>query len=404
MRADLDAGGRRWLFRVKSRAVSLAVDGTDNYTFDLEGRPYAAFVGGRNYRRGLDGRVLLKVSGGDSSRRVRRFLGPEEQRLFAADVRARIAAFGAAARAGGLLAAGAAEPAALRAWLERLERWDEAALAAHAARFHQVYRTVSILPPDQYMALVVQSSEGCPWNRCTFCGLYRDRRFRLKSMDEVAAHVGAIVELLGAGLRLRRSVFLGDANALHAPAERLLQTMAVCARQLGAAGGPPGPFYGFADAASVLRHTPAALAALRRAGLRRLYLGLESGNEWLLEQLGKPSSAADAVAAVARLRAAGLRAGIIVLLGIGGRVHAEAHERDTVAVLRAMALGSGDIVYFSPLLEEGGLAYARQRQEQGWGALAYEDMVAQQDRMGAALEYPPGAPLTSRYDIRDFVY
>ena len=57
VRLELELDGAGWLLHVKARAVSLAVADAENYTFDLEGRPYAAYVGGRNYRRGLDGRI-----------------------------------------------------------------------------------------------------------------------------------------------------------------------------------------------------------------------------------------------------------------------------------------------------------------------------------------------------------
>jgi hypothetical protein len=429
VRLELELDGTAWLFHVKARAVSIAVADAENYTFDLEGRPYAAYVAGRNYRRGLDGRVLIRYSdapgaigtpktpgGADAApQRHRRFLDAAEQARFQAGVRRRLDQLAAGARARGLLGRSTGTPSrrALgpassgvdpQAWLERLTRWDDAALAAHVVRFHAVYRTVSILPPDQYMALVVQSSEGCPWNRCTFCGLYRDRRFRLKSGAELAAHLDQVVDLLGAGICLRRSVFVGDANMLHAPASRLLQTLGTTAQVLRAAGGPGQAFYGFADATAVLRHGQSDLEALRRAGLHRLYLGLETGNDSLLGLLRKPGGSGRMVQAAAHLHTAGLRAGIIVLLGIGGQRHAAAHERDTVAVLRAMRLGRGDIVYFSPLVAHRQLQYSRQNAALDWGTMDAPALRRQQGRMAAALEYPPGAPLTSIYDIRDFVY
>ena len=52
--------------------------------------------------------------------------------------------------------------------------------ATDISRFHQIYKPISILPPDQYQALVLQATEGCSFNTCTFCALYRDRRFHIK--------------------------------------------------------------------------------------------------------------------------------------------------------------------------------------------------------------------------------
>ena len=105
-----------------------------------------------------------------------------------------------------------------------------------------------------------------------------------------------------------------------------------------------------------------------------------------------------------RLHGAGVRVGVVVLLGLGGRRYADAHERDTVAVLRRMVLGRGDIVYFSPLIAYPGLEYDRMSRVGDWGVLDSREMRHQQHRITAALEYSPGAPLTSMYDIRDFIY
>ena len=63
---------------------------------------------------------------------------------------------------------------------------DAAALRDDAARFLAASGPVGILPPDQYLALVVRVTEGCSWNACTFCSLYRDVPFRWKRPDELA--------------------------------------------------------------------------------------------------------------------------------------------------------------------------------------------------------------------------
>ena len=102
-----------------------------------------------------------------------------------------------------------------------LQRWDWAALQADARRFGEIYRPVSILPPDQYLALVVQATEGCSYNQCTFCDFYRDRPFRVKSADELRAHIAAVQAFFGPALGLRKSLFLADANALVVPMPRL---------------------------------------------------------------------------------------------------------------------------------------------------------------------------------------
>ena len=81
----------------------------------------------------------------------------------------------------------------------------------------RLYHDVPVLPPDQYTSLVLAATDGCRYNQCTFCGLYRDVRFRRRSADEFRDHVRAALDYHGAGLTLRRTVFLGQADALLGP-------------------------------------------------------------------------------------------------------------------------------------------------------------------------------------------
>ena len=98
-----------------------------------------------------------------------------------------------------------------------------AALDEDAARFRSIYTPVAILPPDQYLAVVVQATEGCSWNRCTFCDFYRQQPFRIKGDGEFRSHVGDVVSFFGTAIGLRRSIFLADANALVIAQDRLLR-------------------------------------------------------------------------------------------------------------------------------------------------------------------------------------
>ena len=107
---------------------------------------------------------------------------------------------------------------------------DPPSLAKDRDRFLSVYKPVGILPPDQYLSLVVRVTEGCSWNACTFCGFYRDVPFRWKTEEELAAHTAALRAFFGESIALRSSVFLGDANALCLAHEKLRPLVASVAR------------------------------------------------------------------------------------------------------------------------------------------------------------------------------
>jgi radical SAM superfamily enzyme YgiQ (UPF0313 family) len=284
-----------------------------------------------------------------------------------------------------------------------LQGWDWKALQADAARFAQVYRPVSILPPDQYLALVLQATEGCSHSQCTFCDFYRDRSFRVKGSDELRAHIAAVRAFFGPAMPLRKSLFLADANALVVPMARLRGWLDVIAEThvLPGAG-----IYSFIDAFDVHRKSLAEWAELAARGLRRVYIGMETGDAALLAFLRKPGTVEDGVEAVGTLKGAGVAASVIVMTGIGGDRYAEAHVAGTISALNAMPLGAGDIIYFSPFVDQPGSEYAELAAAAGIHPLAEAEIAAQEAAIRAGLRpWDPGhSPQCSRYDIREFIY
>jgi hypothetical protein len=370
---------------LRQQVINLLVGGVEpSYSFDRAGRLFGAFVGGRNYRRGLDNRVLEKWSEPGHGRQ-QRWLTPAEAESFVT------AAYRLAGEARG------------RPELAVLQGWDWSALQADAARFRQVYKPVSILPPDQYLSLVLQATEGCSYNRCTFCDFYRDRAFRIKGPDELRAHIAGVLDFFGPALGLRKSLFLADANALVAPMPRLRAWFDVIAETPAL---PKAGIYSFIDAFNVGRKSLADWAELAGRGLKRVYIGLESGDDVLLRWLRKPGTAGDAIAAVNQLRAAGVRASVIVMMGVGGEQYAAAHVAGTVAALNAMGLAAGDIIYFSPYVDQPGSEYGRLAAEAGIRPLSQGEIADQEAAIRA--EFRPAdlsySPQLSRYDIRQFIY
>jgi hypothetical protein len=255
---------------------------------------------------------------------------------------------------------------------------------------------VTILPPDQYLALVVRLTEGCSWDACTFCSLYDGVPFRARTRDEVARHVAALREYFGTSIALRRSVFLGDATALCLSPERLLPLLDVVAEAF-----PARPLFSFVDAWTGSRKGEAPWRVYRERGLRRVYVGLETGDAPLLARLGKAGAPGDAVRLVASLRESGVAAGVIVLLGAGGAAHAASHERETAAALGAMDLGPGDIVYFSEYLPEA----ARRGTREAGEPLDPAGLARQRAGIERALRArAAGGPRRAAYDLREFTY
>ena len=363
------------------------------YSFDLSGRLLEGVVGGVGLRRALDGRVLEKLCQAEPGailRRRRRLL-PRPQ------ARARVArAYRLLHRA---IAGGAlADHPALAA---RLSRVGLRELEEDARRFRTIWAPVPVLPPDQYLAVVVQLTVGCSYGRCTFCS-YAGRPFRVRTVPELRRHAQMAREFFGPALPRRTGVFMGDANALALPERRVLQAVEVV-REAFAGWPAAGEWYGFVDAFHGRRRSVEGWRQLEQAGLRRVYVGLESGSERVLRLLEKPGSPRDAVELVRALHDAHVSAGVMVMLGAGGRELAGEHVAETAKVLDAMELGPGDFLYLSPLVAGPATAYGQRAAQWGLRALAGREVEAQGLALLEAVRLGRGARW-SYYHVEEFVY
>lgn len=392
----------------------LAVGDHDVSSWDLGGRPYVLVRGGVTYRRGLDGGMLAKGRAwqGDLATPFRRRLDEKA----ALDIAEQARGEAEAARA----ALPAAAPDAARERLDAVLGMDGPALARDAERFRAIYSPVGILPPDQYLAIVVQATDGCSWNQCRFCSLYAGVSFRVRTEVEFKAHLRAVHDYLGPALPLRRSVFVGAANALCVARPRLeplLRAVAEvfplvdpglpAAERRAALEATPGAVTGlhaFLDAWTGERKEIDEWRAYAALGLRRVYVGLETGDPALLDWLGKPGDPDGAVALVRSLREAGIAAGVIVLAGAGGRRFGSTHAERTADVLARMELRAGDLVYVSDLKPDANAAYAAVAREADALALTPEELLQQRAALTATLPRGAAGPKVARYDLDEFVY
>ncbi len=411
--------GRAVHIRINHEALTISIAELLVYTFDLAGRLYGLFDHDVNVRRGLDGRMLARWRDANHQR-ARRWLDESETEAIMTRMRQDVTSVVGAFRMQGRDNRDNDDAKSMT--LKIMQHALAFDYDTDVQRFRHIYRPISILPPDQYQALVLQATEGCSFNTCTFCALYRDRPFRIKTPEEFATHISEVISFFGPGISMRRSIFLADANALVIPQRRLLPFMEQISHvfHLVPAEAPPSMRYkwlrqnplakqgvfAFVDGLSAERKDIEAFQELRQFGLRRVYIGLESGHEPLLAWLQKPSTAADMVDAVQRMKRAGLNIGVIVLLGVGGRSFAEGHVRDTATALNAMPLDGGDIIYFSPFQPDPAAPYLRIAQQAGIELPSSAFMEQQRHQILSALTLPPppNGPKRVPYNLADFVY
>lgn len=399
------AVGRTVLAAIREGSTTFGLDERDSLSFDGAGRLIRAFRCGRSIRRSLDHRFIEKRRTGPWPwSAARRPLDPAEARALLAAVAADLAAI-AQALAEPRPAAAGAHARRLRARVAEILAWTPARLEADAAAFRSLYGSIPILPPDQYGAVVVQVTEGCAYNQCSFCRFYRDRAFRVKSPEALRAHLRAVRQYFGKGLATRGSVFLGDANALVLPPGRILEALTAVAEELPCDRPGWRGVSSFVDAFSGLPKAAEDFRAMAARGLRRVYLGMESGCDEVLRLLNKPATTAEALALVRAVKAGGVQVGVIVMLGIGGERLAARHQEETLAAVDAMGLGRGDLVYLSPLEAEADSPYRQREREAGIRPLDEAGMAEQLHALRAGLRGTPGrGPVVAVYDIREFIY
>jgi hypothetical protein len=389
-------------FNMQPRFLTISENLKQHYAFDGEGRFMLGFLGGVNYQRGLNSDILEKIAAGPGER-ARRALSDDEKRHLVDDVLARVQ------RIRQHLPDDI--DAAITARLDCILTWDFERLQAEQAMFHSIYTPIGILPPDQYLAVVVQATEGCSWNRCTFCTFYRNQKFRVKSAEEFRAHVRQVRAFFGDSLSLRKSVFLADANALIISQTRLLEHLQIIREELPLDDTAPDTghtlkgIYAFLDIYGAERKSLDDFRAMHSHGLRRIYIGLETGDSEIFQMLNKPGSPQECIEAVQTIKAAGIDVGIILLAGVGGASLAEQHIEHSLSVLRAMRLGASDIVYISPLVVSDDTPYMQVMQERGIAGLSKPEMFEQVAHFKRELRSSlRDGPKVTLYNIEEFVY
>lgn len=179
-------------------------------------------------------------------------------------------------------------------------------------------------PPSEARSLIFQITVGCSQNHCTFCGMYKMKRFRVRPVEEILAEIAAIPRHYRS--RIDR-VFLADGDAMVYPFAGLVTILDA----LGEAFPLLARIGAYASPASLAGKSAPELAALRERKLRILYFGLESGDGATLAAINKGFDP-DAMAELAlKARGEGMKLSVTAILGLAGRGRSMEHARGTAA-------------------------------------------------------------------------
>lgn len=183
-------------------------------------------------------------------------------------------------------------------------------------------------PPSEANSILLQITTGCSHNKCTFCGMYKDSRFSIKDDKTIMADI----DFAARHCRNQHHLFFCDGDALILPQKRLVRILSAIqarlpwVRRVGT----------YANTKCIKRKSPEELLELHQLGLTIAYMGLESGDDVTLMNIKKGSDSHNMMEMGQKIRAAGIKLSITVLLGIAQKERSHIHAKETGRVLSAI--------------------------------------------------------------------
>ena len=191
------------------------------------------------------------------------------------------------------------------------------------------YEGMIFRPPSEAYSILLQVTVGCSHNKCTFCEMYKEKRiFKIKSDKQISRDL----DFAAKHFRHTKRLFLCDGDALILPQKRLVNILNEIKQKL-----PWVERVGtYANTKSIAKKSVEELKELKELGLAIAYMGLETGDDQTLAAIKKGADSARMIEMGQKIRSAGIRLSITVLLGIAGRDRTMEHARETGRVLSAI--------------------------------------------------------------------
>ncbi|MCR4441989.1 MAG: radical SAM protein [Peptococcaceae bacterium] len=181
-------------------------------------------------------------------------------------------------------------------------------------------------PPSEASSLIIQATVGCPHNKCNFCRMYKDKKFKIRPVREIKEDLDMARDCYGPGVR---SLFFADGNTILMKTKDLVEIFQHACRLF------PGlqriTVYG--SARYIVLKTCDELRELREAGLTRLHSGMESGDDRVLKLINKGTTSRQIIEAGLLLKSAGIELSEYYMVGVGGRELWRDHAVNSARVL-----------------------------------------------------------------------
>lgn len=182
-------------------------------------------------------------------------------------------------------------------------------------------------PPSEARSLILQVTNGCSWNRCTFCDMYtaEQKRFKAKPQNEIDQEL----DLIAAGGQAVRRIFLADGDAMALSFRRLLAILESIKLRL------PGVqrVSSYCLPRNLKNKSVEQLAELEALGLKLLYVGCESGDDEVLAKISKGETFESSREALLKIKQAGIKSSVMILNGMGGQKFSEQHAINSARLM-----------------------------------------------------------------------
>lgn len=232
-------------------------------------------------------------------------------------------------------------------------------------------------PPSEARSLILPVTDGCSWNKCTFCEMYTapQKRFRPRDEQEVIESLRRCRELTGESVQ---RVFLADGDALTLSTRRLITILGAIRENLPTVRRVSS----YCLPRNIRKKSVNELRELADLGLSLVYVGAESGDDAVLARVNKGETFTSTRDALVNLRDAGIKRSVMILNGLGGRELSRQHARNSAALMNAT-----QPEFLSTLVVSFPLGEARFRADfPGWEPLAIEELMQEMLLLVSALD------------------
>ena len=179
-------------------------------------------------------------------------------------------------------------------------------------------------PPSEASSLIIQATIGCSHNKCTFCGMYKGKRYRERSVDEIKEDLLMAKDFYGDVKRL----FLADGNALAMDTSKLLEIIEFANNLFNLER-----ISMYATPQDLLKKDEEELKMLKDAGLKLLYVGIESGDDEILKEVRKGVNSKQIVEGCRKAIKCGIDLSVTIITGLGGKKKSYDNAKNTAKII-----------------------------------------------------------------------